>query len=230
MGDRQLQHAEIEGTKLLKPVFERQLRANQRIAALVLLLLAFRVMLMQKELRHGRNHGAGKEVRGQHGKDHGFGQRHKEVLGHAAHEEHGHKDDADGKGGDEGRDGDLRGAIQDCLLHLFAFFEIAIDIFDFDGGVVDQDADGQRQATQGHDVDGLAQGAEHDQRDQDGKRNGNGNDEGAAPAAQKDQDHDAGEAAGDDALAHHAVDGAAHKNRLIRKRRDAQLRRQLTGR
>ena len=90
----QLQQAEIESTKLLKPVLERQLGANQWVAALVLLLLAGRVMLLKKVLGHGRNHGAGKEIRSQHGKDHGFGQRHKEILGHAAHEEHGHKDDA----------------------------------------------------------------------------------------------------------------------------------------
>src|ERR1700692_3605156 len=39
VGDRELQHAEIEGTKLLKPVFERQLCADQRIEAPVVLIL-----------------------------------------------------------------------------------------------------------------------------------------------------------------------------------------------
>ena len=125
------------------------------------------------------------------------------------------------KGGDERRNGDLRGAIQNRLLHLLSLFEIAIDIFNLDGGIVDQDADRQRQAAQGHDVDGLAQRPQHDQRDQDGKWNGNGDDERATPAAQKNQDHDAGETARDNALAHHAADGAAHKDRLIRQRRYA---------
>ena len=36
------------------------------------------------------------------------------------------------------------------------FFEIALDVFDFDGGVVDQDADGERESAERHDVDGLA--------------------------------------------------------------------------
>ena len=59
--------------------------------------------------------------------------------------------------------GNLRGAIQDRLLHFFAFLQITVDILDLDRGVVDQDADGQRQTAQGHDVDGLAQSSEHDQ-------------------------------------------------------------------
>ena len=47
------------------------------------------------------------------------------------------------------------------MLDLLALFQIAIDVLDLDRGVVDQDADGERQAAQGHDVDGLAQRREH---------------------------------------------------------------------
>ena len=43
-----------------------------------------------------------------------------------------------------------------CSISLPGF-KIAIDVFDLDGGVVDQDADGERQAAEGHDVDGLAE-------------------------------------------------------------------------
>ncbi len=80
-------------------------------------------------------------------------------LRHAAQEEHGHKDDADGERGDQGRDGDLRRAVEDGLLQFLARFQIAVDVLDGDGGVVHQDADGQRQAAQRHDVDGLVQHA-----------------------------------------------------------------------
>jgi hypothetical protein len=45
-----------------------------------------------------------------------------------------------------------------------ALAHVAVDVFDFDGGVVHQDAHRQRQAAERHDVDGLAQQAEHDQR------------------------------------------------------------------
>ena len=48
-----------------------------------------------------------------------------------------------------------------AVLDFLALFQIAIDVFDFDRGVVDQDADRQRQPAQGHDVDGLAQRRQH---------------------------------------------------------------------
>ena len=69
-------------------------------------------------------------------------------------------------------------------------FQIAVDVLDVDGGVVHQNADGQRQPAQRHDVDGLAQRAQREQRSENRKRNGNGNDQRAAPAAQEDQNHD----------------------------------------
>ena len=64
------------------------------------------------------------------------------------------------------RYGDLRRAVQNGLLDFLALFQVAIDVFDFDRGVVDQDADGQRQPAEGHDVDGFAERAQHD----DGQR------------------------------------------------------------
>ena len=47
-----------------------------------------------------------------------------------------------------------------AVLQVVAFFEIALDVLDGDGGVVHQDADGQRQAAQRHDVDGFVQRAQ----------------------------------------------------------------------
>ena len=63
--------------------------------------------------------------------------------------------------GNQRRHGDLRRTIQDGLLDRLALFEIAIDVFDFHRGIVHQDADRERQAAEGHDVDGLAQRAQH---------------------------------------------------------------------
>ena len=48
----------------------------------------------------------------------------------------------------------------------------------------------------------------------------------AAPASQEDQNHDAGQAGGDDGFADHAVDGGANEDRLIRDRLDLDRRRQ----
>ena len=104
--------------------------------------------------------------------------------------------------------------------------QIAMDIFDLDRGVVHQNADRQRQAAQRHDVDGFAQRAQHADRNQDRKRNRDRDNQRAAPASQEQQNHDRGQAGRDDRLAHHAADGRAHEDRLIRDRLDLQLRRQ----
>ena len=135
------------------------------------------VVLLEQVLGHGGHHGAREQVAGQHGEDHGLGHGHKQVARHAAQEEHGHEDDADGERGDERGRGDLRGAVEDGLLDLLARLQVAVDVLDFDGGVVDQDADGQRQAAQGHDVDGLVQRVEHDERAENRERNGDGDDD-----------------------------------------------------
>jgi hypothetical protein len=70
------------------------------------------------------------------------------------------------------------------------------------------------------------QGAETQDRDEYGKRNGSGDDQGAAPTAEEQQNHEAGEAGGDDAFANDSLDGGAHENRLIEERRHDELRRQ----
>ena len=45
-------------------------------------------------------------------------------------------------------------------IGVLALRQVAVDVFDCDGGVVHQDADGERQAAEGHEVDGFVQGAE----------------------------------------------------------------------
>ena len=181
------------------------------------------VVLLEQVLGHGGHERSGEEIAGEHGEDHGLGHGHEEVSRHAAQEEHGDEDDADGEGGDEGGDGDLRGAVEDGLLEFLAGLEIAVDVFNCHGGVVDEDADGERHAAEGHDVDGFVEHVEHDERAEDGERNGDGDDDGGAPTAEEDEDHDGGEAGGDDGFADDAVDGAADEDGLVGERIDLQL-------
>ncbi len=77
-------------------------------------------------------------------------------------------------------------------------FQVTLDIFDGDGGIVHQDSHGESQAAQGHDVDGFMQEAESKDGGKDRKRNGNRDDQGAAPTAQEEQNHQAGQHGGDD--------------------------------
>ena len=48
------------------------------------------------------------------------------------------------------------GAVHDRGLDLLALLEMPVDVLDRHRGVVDQDADGERQAAQRHDVERLA--------------------------------------------------------------------------
>jgi hypothetical protein len=122
---------------------------------------------------------------------------------------------------------DLRRAVQNRLLDLLPRFEIAVDVFDLHRRIVHQDADRQRETSQRHDVDRFPQRCQRRQRTKNRERDRYRDDQSRAPAAQEDQDHDRRQAGGNNRLAHHAVDCAAYKNRLVRKRIDFQLRRQL---
>ncbi len=53
---------------------------------------------------------------------------------------------------------------------VLALRQVSIDIFDRHGGVVHQNADGQRQAAQRHQVDGFVQRAQHGDGDQNRER------------------------------------------------------------
>ena len=124
------------------------------------------------------------------------------------------------------RHGDLLCAVENRLPHLLAHGKVALDVFDFHRGVVHQDADGERQSSQRHDVDGLADRSQQDDRNKNRERDGNGNDDRRTPIAEEDQNHDGGKSRCDQALAQHAVDRCAHKQRLVKQRRDLQFRRQ----
>jgi len=76
--------------------------------------------------------------------------------------------------------------------------QVAVDVFDFNGGVIDEDANCEREPAQRHDVDGLAEGAETQDADENGQRNRYGNNQRALPVAEEKQNHGGGEASGDD--------------------------------
>ncbi len=109
-----------------------------------------------------------------------------------------------------------------------------MNVFELNRGVIDQNADGEREAAQGHDVEGVAEQTQDRQRSQNRQRNRNHDDERAAPAAEKEQNHCGREQRGDDTFLHHAADRSADENRLIeqlghlqsRRRRGAHSRKQ----
>ena len=113
-------------------------------------------------------------------------------------------------------------AVENRLDGFLAHGQVAVDVFDFDGGVIDEDADSERQAAQGHDIDGLAESAETEDADENGQGNRDGNDQRASPVSEEEQNHDGREAGGDDRFANDALDGSADVERLVEKGRDMQ--------
>ena len=119
-----------------------------------------------------------------------------------------------------------RSAVQNRLLNLLAHFKIPVDVFDFDGGIVDQDSDRQGKPAEGHDVDGLAQklSTMRETRTESGIETAMINVLRQLP--RKTRIMIAVRQAAIIASTDHIVDGGADKNRLVVQRTNLQLRRQ----
>ncbi len=152
-----------------------------------------------------RNEGSREEIGRQQSKDDGFGQRDEEITGHTRQEKHRDEHDADAQGRHECRDRNLLRSIQNALVEILPSTELPLDVLDGDRGIVDENANRQRQAAQGHDVDGFSDRAQHQQRRQDGKRNGNRDDQRAPPTAEEHENHQRRESSGYRPLTEHAL-------------------------
>ena len=200
MANAAFEQAMIAVAEPVEMVFEPLLHAHKWVRRLRRLPRNLFGSRLEQIFGHGGHERSGEQIRGEHGERDGFGERNEQVPRDAGEKEHGHEHDANGERGNQRRHGDLRSAIQDGLNDFLALVNVAIDVFDFDGGVVHQNADGERETAEGHDVDRLAERAQNDQRSEDRERNRDRDDQRAAPAAQENQDHESGQAGGDDAL------------------------------
>lgn len=156
-------------------------------------------------VNHVRDERSGKQIGREHGIHDGHRQRREQVPGRASQHQHRHKYDADAKGGNKGGRRDLLGAIEHRAHERLLHGHVAMRVLDFDGGVIHEDADSERQPAERHDVDCLPGEAQHDDRNQNRKRNRDANDDGAAPASDEEQNHQTGETGGDDGFAQYAL-------------------------
>ncbi len=230
IGEAPLERAFIAFAHALELAIEALVPAPNPIAFFLTLRLAFVLVetdLGREQKVHHRGHErTGEEVGGQHGEGDGLSQGGEEVFRCSGEQHDRDEDDADGKSGDEGGRGNLLGGVEDGADQGLLFGHIAVRIFDLDGSVVDEDADGESEAAKGHHVDGLAQRGENGERGSDRERDRGADDEGRAPGAEKKQDHQAGEGGGDGGLASDFVDGIAHEDGLVEQRNDLQVGRQ----
>ena len=103
-----------------------------------------------------------------------------------------------------------------CAVH------VAMNVFDRHRRVVHQDADGQSESAQRHGIHRLAHRAENDDRAEDREWNGDRDDQRAAPAAQKEQDHQRRKSRGNHAFAQDPYDRGLDEDRLIEEFGDIQ--------
>ncbi|MDQ1094491.1 hypothetical protein QE400_003904 [Xanthomonas sacchari] len=228
---RGFQQGVVAGAQPLEALLETALEAHQRIARRRLAMavavhVGMRGVRTQQVLGHGRHQRARQQERRDHREHHRLGHRHEQEARHAFEEEHRHEHDADAQQRDEGGRHDLRRAVHDRRLHRLALLQVPVDVLDGHRGIVHQDAHRERQAAQGHDVHRFADRRQRGDRAEDRQRDRDGDDQRRAPAAQEQQDHQAGERRGDHPFARHALDRAAHEQRLVADGNDPQVRRQ----
>ena len=93
---------------------------------------------------------------------------------------------------------------------------VAVDVpADLDGRVVDEHADGKRQAAERHDVERVPGEVQAAERREDRERDRRRHDDDAAHAPEEEEDHRRHEQRRDDRLLEHAADGGAHEDRLV---------------
>ena len=222
-GRQPFEQPAIPLAKALEPCLEATVepREDALLPGQVPLGARRRHLAAQQEVGHGRRQRARQDEGRDHREDHGLGQRQEQVPGDAAQLEQRQPHDADAGRGHQGRHDDLVGGLDDGgpEIHLPAGlpgrFEMRVDVLDHDRGVVHQDADRERQAVEGHDVDVLSHGRQAYDRGQDGERDGGGDDQGRAPASDEDQHRQTGEDGRRRHLLHHVLDGRAYELRGV---------------
>ncbi len=216
---REVQYAEVCSAQALKAVLDPVVRETQDAVG------GGRTDgLLREQVKHHRRHERAREkVRRQHRRDHRYRQGDEQRFRRPGHERHWQEDNANAKRRDQRRNGNLFGRIDDRPDDGLAHGALPIEILDGNGGVIHEDADCQRQPTECHEVERLAKPVEHDDRHEERERNGDEHDQGAAPAAEEDQDHHTCQSRRDHRLAYHTRHGGAHEHRLIEHRRDVKV-------
>ena len=208
-----------------------------------LLRLLVRARAAQHPDREYRHKGAGQQIRPHYRKPDGQGQRHEQIMRGAGHEEGRDEHCENAEHGHESRQCRLGRRLARGPSDTAAIGETGVDVLDRDCRLVDQDADGQCQTTQGHDVDRLTGYPERGHRRQEREWDIQHHDKRAAPIAQKQQHHQACEHDAESALEEQTADGPRHvggldsspvanrksKRQLPRDRHSPTIKGSLTG-
>ncbi len=159
--------------------------------------------------REHRDQAARQQVGRDHRERHGQRQRNEKLAAHADHEERRNEHGEDAEHREQARHGGAAAGFDDGAGARDAGQHLRVDVLDRDRRLVHQNADRERQTAERHDVDRLAGGPQQDHRAQQGERNVHDDDQRAAPVAQEDQHHQAGEHRAEQSFRHQAADRVA---------------------
>ena len=173
------------------------------------------VALFHQPRGEDRDQSAGQQVGRDHRKRDCERERHKELTAHADHEERRNEDGQNAEHGEQARHGRARAGLDDGAGAGDAGQHLRVNVLDLHGRFVHQNADGEGESAERHDVDGLTGGPQEDHGAQQGKRNVEDDDQRAAPVAQEDQHHQAGERRAQQTLHYQTADGIADIRRLV---------------
>ena len=210
-----IEHAVLPGGKGGDGVFDGVMQPHQA-SGRPTGVGAFGAGLGGQQQRGERGHERAREqITRDHRKDHGERERLEDKRRGPGEQKNRQEHDADAGGGNELGEGNLLCPVDDGIAHGFAGGDLALDVFDFDEGVVHQDADGEREAAEGHQVERGAGETEAKNRAEQRERNRGEDDQRRAPRSEKQQNYEGHERAHEDDLAQDVVDGRPDKDGLV---------------
>ena len=172
-------------------------------------------MVAEEPGREHRHERARQQVGGDHREADRKRQRDEQRLRRPLHEERRQEHREDAKHRQEPRDRRVQVPLTHGRGDRAGPFHLVVDVLDLDGRLVDQDADGQRQAAEGHEVDRLAREPQGHQRPADRERDVEDHDDDAPPVAEEDQHHQSGQDRAEDALGRQAPHGVGDGGGLV---------------
>ena len=139
--------------------------------------------------RHERRQHARHHQRREHGQRGGPAELLEKASDHAAHESRRQEYRDQCKGGGNHREADLVGGFHCGLIGRLAHAQVADDVLDLDNGIIDQNADHQRQGQQRDDIQRETEGVHADESRNGRQRQRDGGDEGRPPVTQEQPHH-----------------------------------------
>ena len=141
--------------------------------------------------REGGRPGEGEGERSEQRDGHGEGEGAEEGSGDAGDRDERQEDNDGSDGGTDEGAGDFGEGFADGFDAILAGFAMEGDVFDDDDGVVDDEADSGGESAEGHEVEALADGPQHEKCNGDGYRNDEAGDERGGPVAEEEDEDDA---------------------------------------